>query len=239
MKRLTFLFVAVAAVCLMFYAEGCSSGGSGGGGATVGGPGTGTTGTGTGTGTTGNGGGGTYTGGDTTNDALTGMFTADDMFNEINRKRQMYATHGGYGDYPWQAGHGDGTQNIQPWTWPVTMKWDDDLAKEAQDEAERIRDGGSPNGQRFAYQNGSEEAFWGTGLDTPKYMISARSYEGTDHKQYSYDYRWWSEFNGTAREGIFYQTGMTHTAHDCKTKLGVGKADLGANDVWWVLIFGE
>ncbi|TET38758.1 MAG: hypothetical protein E3J72_02035 [Planctomycetota bacterium] len=149
--------------------------------------------------------------------------------------RQRYAQHGGYGDYPWEAGSGNGMQNIIPWTWPVSMQWDDGLAAEAQGLADGIAASGQPFGREFEYQNNSsKESFWADGLDTAKYRICARSYDGNGEKS-----RWYDTSNGTAREGLYYQTGMAKTAHDCKTKLGVGKADVDANDVWWVLIFGE
>jgi hypothetical protein len=235
MKRITFFtVVAVAVVALMFTIDGCSSGGSGGGDKTVSGPSSGSTGTSTGTGTGGNGGGGTP-GTPGTNDAGTGMSAVQDMFNYVNSSRQTYASHGGYGDYPWEAGHNNGMQNIIPWTWPVSMTWDQGLADEAQQLADAIAAGGSPFGRKFNFQNSTtKEAFWADGLDTAKYRICAQSLDSSTE-----DSRWFSHSNGTAREGIFYQTGMALTAHDCKTKLGVGKADVGANDIWWVLIFGE
>jgi len=126
-------------------------------------------------------------------------------------------------------------QNIQPWTWPVTMTWDQGLANEAQQLADSVAGGATPPGRKFKFQNStSKEPFFAGGLDTAKYTICAKSNAAT-----SEDGRWFSHSNGTARQGIFYQTGMAQTAHDCKTKLGVGKTDMGANDVMWVLIFGE
>ncbi|TET31441.1 MAG: hypothetical protein E3J72_22245 [Planctomycetota bacterium] len=243
MKRITyFAIVAVAVFALMFAIDGCSSGGSGGGGKTVGGPGSGGgggggTGTGTGTGT-----GGGYTGTPGTpgtNDAGTPHSTVQSMFDHVNTQRNIYAScHDGYADYPFTASSED--QHINPWTWSVTMTWNDGLAAEAQDEADRLAQSGGPKGKKCQpYINPGvtviTEPYWAYGLETQKYMVSARSWEGGVNGQDGT--RWWEQSNGYARQGIFYQTGRIPYNH--KTMLGVGKADVGANDIWWVLIFGE
>lgn len=154
------------------------------------------------------------------------------MFDYINSMRSSYANHGGYDGYPWKG------VNKDPYTWTVKMAWDDSLAKEAQTEADSIAGGGSPKGERFAYQNvGGAEAIWLTGIDTPKYMLSAKSDINIEGKGAALEYKWHSKGNGTVRMGIFYQTGSDPHANKCK--LGVGKADLSDGSVWWVLIFGE
>src|SRR6185436_14857238 len=148
--------------------------------------------------------------------AKTGLFTVKDMFNYINKTRSTYRDHGGYAGYPWTADLAH--QNLMPWTWSITMKWDDGLAAEAQIEAERIAAGGSPKGKRYDYQNNSSaEPFWAGGLDTDRYVLAAKSFDVTDRRPFApgNDYGWHSVSNGTAREGIFYQTGMD-PPHDKK-----------------------
>lgn len=175
----------------------------------------------------------------TKNDAKTGLFTVKDMFNYINKTRSTYREHGGYADYPWTADSAH--QNIMPWSWSITMKWDEGLAAEAQAEAERIAAGGTPKGKKFKYQNSTVgEPFWASGLETDRYVVAAKSFEATDRRPLApgEDYGWHAVSNGTAREGIFYQTGKD-APHNRKVKLGVGKVDVGTNDVQWVLIFGE
>jgi hypothetical protein len=72
---------------------------------------------------------------------------------------------------------------------------------------------------------------WLSGLDMPKYMASGLS------KPETMDYPWWKNNNGTARMALHYQTGTAPYNH--KTRIGIGKADAGVNDVWWVFIYGE
>ncbi|TET32673.1 MAG: hypothetical protein E3J72_19085 [Planctomycetota bacterium] len=191
-----------------------------------------TGGTGTGTGGTGgsNGGsaGGSGAAANTTNDANTGLFTVQDMFNDINNFRREYSDHSPYDGYPWQG------YFRNEMTWSRTMTWDDALADEAQAEAEAVRAGGSPKGERFPNQHQEHEPFWACGLDSPKFMITGKSTNELDGNMHG---RWHTKANGTAREGIAYQTGTGEYCH--KTMLGVGKADLADNEIWWVLIFGE
>lgn len=179
--------------------------------------------------------GGDVTGGDTVNDAGSGFYTVKDMYDYLNYQREMYAgtgghgtlPHGGYDGYPWE---GINLPESQPYTWSVTFAWDKDLASEAQAEAERLRAGGSQLGRRFNHQSAGEP-MWLSGLDAPKYMASGLS------KPETVDYPWWKNNNGTARMALHYQTGTAPCNH--KTRIGIGKADSGTNDVWWVFIYGE
>lgn len=198
---------------------GGGSGGSSGGGGTSGGGGASGGGSGTPTTTSGADGG-------------SGCSSPKEMFDYINQMRGEYANHGGYDGYPWKG------TNKDPYTWSVKLSWDDALAKEAQTEADAVAGSGSPKGERFAYQNvGGAEAIWLTGIDTPKYMLSAKSDINIEGKGAALEYKWHSKGNGTVRMGVFYQTGTDPHANKCK--LGVGKADLSDGSVWWVLIFGE
>ena len=180
--------------------------------------------------------GGDITGGDTGHDAGSGFFTVKDMFDYLNYEREMYsgtgghgtAPHGGYDGYPWE---GQGLPESQPYTWSITFAWDSELAEEAQTEAERLRDGGSTQGRRFSHQGYGGEPMWLLGLDSPKYMASGLSEADTAA------YPWWKNNNGTARMALHYQTGTAPNNH--KTRIGIGKADTGVNDVWWVFIYGE
>ncbi|TET33821.1 MAG: hypothetical protein E3J72_15880 [Planctomycetota bacterium] len=157
------------------------------------------------------------------------MFTAQDMFNHINKLRGEYTSHGPYDGYPWKG------QNADSMTWSITMTADSGLTGEAQAEAERVRDGGDPAGERFGYQNGGGEPFWATGIDTPKYMITGWSTDQLDGNLYG---RWHTKANGTFRLGCAYQSGSGQ--YNKKHLLGVGKADVqDKNEIWWVLIFGE
>ncbi|TET33472.1 MAG: hypothetical protein E3J72_16770 [Planctomycetota bacterium] len=241
--RLGYLLISIGIIiALTCFTPACSSNKSGN--KVVTGTATGSTGGGntTGGGTTGGGGStgsgdGSINGGDTGNDAGNKIFTVKDMFDYLNYKREIYAgtgghgtaPHGGFDGYPWE---GENLPESQPYTWSITFTWDSELAKEAQGEAERLRDGGSPVGRRFKHQSPiGGEPMWLEGLDAPKYMASG--FCSPDTAQYA----WWKTNNGTARMALHYQTGTAPYNH--KTKLGIGKADTGDNDIWWVFLYGE
>jgi len=229
MKKAYVLIIIAMVFGLASSMPGCGGSGSSSSRASSPSSGAGTTPTGGGTTPTGGNGGGSSTG-DTENDANTGMFIADDMFSFVNaiRTEYLHTSDDIFDGYPWKGEYTDTR------TWSVTMTRDDALFSEAQAEANALKSGGSPKGERFGYQNGGGEPFWAQGLDSPKYMISGKSSGSLDGNLYG---RWHTKANGTARMGYIYQTGTG--SYNKKNKLGVGKADVGDNDVWWVLIFGE
>jgi hypothetical protein len=208
-----------------------ATGGSGGTGGLGGGAGAAGSGAVAGTGAAGS--GGTSTG---VPGGGTGFTSPMDMFNWINATRQTYASHDPFDGYPWKGSY------VGTMTWALTFTWDDALAAEAQEEADSLAGGQMPMGQMFNYATAigaPGEAMWLSGLDTPKYVVRAKS-DGKltgPPSNPSAPFKWHDTHNGSYRQGIAYQTGTGST--NGKKRLGVGMTDAGDDVTWWVLVFGE
>jgi hypothetical protein len=167
----------------------------------------------------------------------TGFTTPNEMFEHVNATRMQYASHTPYDGYPWVG------QNAPTMSWQTTLTWDAALAAEAQTEAESLAQGAAPAGNEYAYQAPTPgESIWLTGLDSPKYRLSAFSDEatvGTPAGPFTSGDpgKWHLTQNGTYRLAVAYQTGTG--SYSTKKKLGVGMSAAGATRVFWVLIFGE
>src|SRR5262245_4636827 len=77
----------------------------------------------------------------------TGFTSPQDMLAYVNQSRQTYTSHTPCEGYPWSC------ENAAGMTWDVVMQWDDQLAAQAQSEADALAGGASPQGQSFKYQN--------------------------------------------------------------------------------------
>jgi hypothetical protein len=135
-----------------------------------------------------------------------------------------YGYHTRYKGMPWEGE--DHSNNTFPWH----FTWDDDLACQAQIEAERIAAGGSPEGQRADHQSYYVDApFFVHDLNGPDWRLSARELRNDDAFPLA-------QGNGSARMGLFY--------HDFGgdgpviNRVGVGAAIVGdCTEIWWVLQF--
>jgi hypothetical protein len=197
-----------------------------GGSAGTGGGGTG----GGGTGGGGTGGAGGISGGGT------GFTSPKDMFDWVNSTRQQYSNHIPYDGYPFQG------QNADLMTWSLILAWDDGLAAEAQAEADKVAGGAMPEGEYYPFQNEAGEGFWVTGLETNRYKVTAMSDAatppGTDvWGNEKPPNKWHDTANGFYRMAVAYQTGTGE--FNQKSKLGVGAAEGGNQQTWWVLLFSE
>jgi len=167
----------------------------------------------------------------------TGYATAKEMFDHVNATRTSYSSHIPYDGYPFMG------VNATARTWSLTMTWDEELAAAALKEAQALAAGSKVQGTYFTYPPPTPgEPFWLTGLDSPRYMLSAKSSTstvGTKGGGFSSDDpgKWHLTNNGMYRLAVAYQTGSKTFSH--KTKLGVGMASAGPGEVWWVLVFGE
>ena len=193
-----------------------SSSGAGGGG-------------GGGGGTGGSGAGGISGGG-------TGFMTPKDMFDYVNQTRDQYKVHTPYDGYPFEG------VNSDVMTWSLILAWDEGLAAEAQVEAEKLAGGASPQGKTYPFANEPGETFWASGLDTDRYMITGFSDANTPPGKDAFGNpkppnKWHDTSNGFYRLAVAYQTGTG--AFNQKSKLGVGAAEGGDQQTWWVLVFSE
>jgi hypothetical protein len=150
----------------------------------------------------------------------------------VNDTRDQYGGAPPYGYHtrwkgmPWEGE--DHSNNTFPWH----FTWDDDLACQAQQEAERIAAGGSPEGQRADHQSyyvDPPRPFFVHGLNTENWRLSAKELRNDE---------WFplDQGNGSARMGLFY--------HDfggdgpAINRVGVGAAIVGdCTEIWWVLQF--
>jgi hypothetical protein len=167
----------------------------------------------------------------------TGFTDVMQMFNYVNQTRQQYSNHIPYDGYPFQG------MNAQTMTWAKTLTWDASLAAKAQTEADRLANGGKPNGAYFPFQNdGNGEGFYTTGLNSPEYWIASRADGALPQFKNAYGqleppHHFCNTANGMYRMAVAYQTGTGN--FNKKTKLGVGATEGGTNITWWVLLFGE
>lgn len=182
-------------------------------------------------GTAGGGGSGGISGGGT------GFTSPEQMFDWVNQVRDQYKGHIPYDGYPFQG------NNADVMTWSLVMTWDAGLAAEAQAEAEKLAAGAEPTGLYYPYQNEADgEGMWLSGLETAKYMVSAKSdgylKGGTDpFGNPEAPHKWHDTGNGFYRMAVAYQTGTGTFNH--KSLLGVGAAEGGDQVTWWVLLFSE
>ncbi len=167
----------------------------------------------------------------------TGFSSPKEMFDHVNKTRTSYASHIPYDGYPFKG------VNAATRTWALTMTWDEGLAAEAQAAANAVASGAKPKGTGFPYQPPNPgEGMYLYGGDTARYMVTALSSASTVGKDgggWTSDDpgKWHLTSNGMYRQAVAYQTGSG--AFNKKSKLGVGMADAGGGNVWWVLVFGQ
>jgi len=157
------------------------------------------------------------------------------FFEEMNTQRGSYGgeppylPHDRWKGIPWEGEYHNN------WTFPVRFTWDDGLAAQALEEAQRLADGGAPAGTQVAGQNGCCRDFWIDGLNTADWRLTAAEYPG----DYDDPYNSTAAFtpgNGSARMGLFY--------HDfggdgpAINRMGVGAVSTASCEVWWVMQFG-
>lgn len=146
------------------------------------------------------------------------------MFDYVNVNREGYLAHERWRGPPWTgSGH-------QTFTWPTTFAWDDDLAVQAQAEADAIAAGGEFHG--LPATDGLVPPIYVDGVDTAHSMVSGYEHAGTweveNESSLSYHH-------GSARQAIYYHD--PGGAGPVLTRLGIGAADAGAGDTIWVLVW--
>lgn len=167
----------------------------------------------------------------------TGFSSAKEMFDHVNATRAKYATHIPYDGYPFTG------VNAASRTWALTLTWDDGLAAEAQAEANAVAGGAKPKGTGFPYQPPNPgEGMYLFGIDSARYVVTAMSSSSTlgkDGGGWTSDDpgKWHLTSNGMYRQAVAYQTGSS--SFNKRTKLGVGMADAGSGNVFWVLVFSQ
>ncbi|MHC4660766.1 MAG: CAP domain-containing protein [Planctomycetota bacterium] len=224
MKHAVNILMIVAAFALVVVAPGCGKSSSssrdsaptyddGGGGTT------GTTPT-----------GGNTTGGTNGTATVSGgsqFASFDEGVAYLVKGRSSFYSHDPYKGWP--AHMGTGTYHTNH-TFPASFGWDDGLASAAQDEADRLAGGGSPNGTSVQGigSDASYNPFWVDGLNSANWMISTK--ETDHHAVYGWGLCW----------GNYVAKQMWHY-HDfggdgpAITKWGVGAHDCGNGSTWWVL----
>jgi hypothetical protein len=169
--------------------------------------------------------GGTDAGGGATFGSGTNFSSVDEFFDYVNGQRESYAPHDRYAGFPFTSGYYHTTV-----TWPYTMAWSDTAAALAQAEAEAVAGGAAPSGQE-TFANPGQLPLYIDGLNTADYVVGGRERPGS----FTTETCTLCNSNGFARMGVFY--------HDpggdgpVLTRLGIGAADMGNGDTWWVMKF--
>lgn len=155
------------------------------------------------------------------------------MFEYVNHARRNYQSHEPFDGYPSSGDY------VEDRTWEVVMEWDEELAQQAQLEAQRWACDGIPHGNQNSSRSGGE-SMWLTGLEDEIYSVSARSNPELHSDCYisgqPFECRWHSTGNPHFRMALAYQTGTG--SHNHRARLGVGMVSI-SNCLYWVLMFGE
>jgi hypothetical protein len=143
----------------------------------------------------------------------------------VNQKRESYSNHKRWAGFPFSGGHYH--TNV---TWPYTMKWSDQAASAAQSEADAVAGGVAPSGKK-TFANPGQLPIVIDGLNSASYMVGGKERPGS----FTTETCTLCNSNPFMRMGVFY--------HDpggdgpVLTHIGVGAADLGNGDTWWVIRF--
>ncbi len=150
-----------------------------------------------------------------------------DMLDYQNELRQSYEPHERWRGFPFADG--EYHTNV---TWPMSMAWSAEAAALAQAEADAVAGGAAPQGDE-TMANPGQEPLHISGLNTDAYMVSGPEVAGV------FDTEGCSvcNTNPMMRMGVIY--------HDpggegpVLQSMGIGAADLGNGDTWWVFRFAE
>ena len=151
--------------------------------------------------------------------------SVDEFFDYVNEKRQSYAPHDRWAGFPFAGGYYH--DNV---TWPYVMQWSDAAAIAAQAEADAVAGGAAPSGQETG-ANPGQLPIYIDGLNTADYQVGGKERPGS----FPTETCTLCNSNGFMRMGVFY--------HDpggdgpVLTSLGIGAADMGNGDTWWVMRF--
>ncbi|HFE47025.1 MAG TPA: hypothetical protein ENJ18_16330 [Nannocystis exedens] len=149
-----------------------------------------------------------------------------DMFDYVNGERQDYQPHDRYRGFPLAGGY------HQTVTWPIVLEWSDSAAAIAQAQAQAVAQGAAPKGMP-TFANPGTEPVYVEGVDTTMYMV-----EGVERPdQFLTEICTLCNSNPAMRMSVFYQD--PGGQGPVLTKLGIGAADMGNGDTWWVLRFEE
>lgn len=153
--------------------------------------------------------------------------SVDEMLDYQNEQRQGYESHERWRGFPFGAG-----EYHSEVTWPMTMGWSEAAAGIAQAEADAVAGGATPQGDETEGNPGVAHLFV-SGLDTAEYMVSGP--EEADS--------FGTEACAICNSNPFMRMAVIY--HDpggqgpVLTTMGIGAADLGNGDTWWVFRFDE
>jgi len=148
-----------------------------------------------------------------------------EFFDYVNEKREGYSNHDRYAGFPFSGGYYH--TNV---TWPYTMQWSDTAAAAAQAEANAVAGGATPSGtQTFA--NPGQLPIYVDGLNTGDYMVGGKERPGS----FTTETCTLCNSNPFMRMAVFYHD--PNGDGPVLTRLGIGAADLGNGDTWWVMRF--
>ena len=152
--------------------------------------------------------------------------SVEEMLDYLNEQRQAYDFHDRYKGFPFGGG-----QYHQSYTWPLTFDWDDGVAAAAQTEADAVAGSGTPSGQETVASGPGGETLFLDGLNSPHYMVSAKERAGAfDTQECAL-----CNANPIMRMAVYYHDpGWDGPVLDT---IGIGAADAGGGDTWWVMIF--
>jgi hypothetical protein len=110
------------------------------------------------------------------------------------------------------------------------MKWSDKAAKAAQIEADAVAGGASPSGKK-TFANPGQLPIYINGINTASYMVGGKERPGT----FTTTACTLCNSNPFMRMGVFYHD--PGGAGPVLKSLGIGAADMGGGDTWWVMRF--
>lgn len=146
-------------------------------------------------------------------------------FNYVNDKRKSYASHTRWSGFPFSGGKYH--SNV---TWPYTMQWSDAAAAAAQVEADAVAGGASPGGKQ-TLANPGQLPIYVDGLNTASYMVGGKERPGS----FITSTCTLCNSNTFMRMAVFYHD--PGGAGPVLTRIGIGAADLGNGETWWVIRF--
>lgn len=147
-----------------------------------------------------------------------------EMFDYVNMERQGYAPHDRYRGFPFQG------EYHQMTTWPLVLEWDDAAAELAQAEADAVAGGAAPSGQP-TFANPGVEPIYVSGVNTDTYMVSGVERPGL----FETETCTLCNSNPFMRMAVYYHD--PGGAGPVLTRIGIGAADMGNGNTWWVFRF--
>ncbi len=152
--------------------------------------------------------------------------SVQEMFDYMNGERQSYEPHDRYRGFPF------GGEYHMTVTWPMVMQWSDEAAALAQAEADAVAQGAGPTGQ-MTFANPGADPLFVDGVNTANYMVSGPERPGN----FETDTCTLCNSNPFMRMAVFYQD--PGGQGPVLTKVGIGAADMGNGNTWWVFRFAE